>query len=174
MITIGNPTTFAFEIHSDNLSDELGEIYLIVSSKRVSGRNPVYVPTFVSAISGFLQSQKSKSQVHDFSSMMDREVFQLFHRISETDQEARGITPSDVFDCYRLHSIDDAVDDWEIYVFDSQGEKHIVCRPIVDRADLSCGGDGFVSTAISRQGFIDTVAEFIGVISRARMRDEPT
>jgi len=168
MKTIGDPTTFAFEICSEDLSAELVEVHLVIGGKRLSGQGPVYVPTFLGALASFLELHKSEWPKLELPSSTHEHVFQLFHNITETSQEIQGIKPAEVLGYHRLWNLDDLVDGWEIYVFDSDGEKHIACRAIRNPAVSEACAAQLICASLPRQAFLDTMAEIIALFSDHR------
>ena len=160
MKVIVNSDRFSLKVLSDDLSGELAEVYIVVAGQHVSGRNPVFIPTFVGELNAFLESQKSQLSDVDFSRLSDAEAFSLFHTVSQTGEATASVTPSDVWNHYRLHSIGDAVDDWEIYVFDIPGRKRFVCRE--QSADTQHKNQ-LLSTVIPSEDFNHTLEEFIAL-----------
>ena len=159
MIVIGNPRCLAFEILSDDLPGELAEVYIVVAGRRISGRAPVFVPTFVSELEAFVRCQNSASP------SSDEEAFHLLHSVMESNEEAGGITVDDVWRYYCLHSIDDAVDDWDIYVFDSGDKKRIVCRPVRGAGMTSDISDRIIGASLSREEFNETFRQLISTLA---------
>lgn len=158
---IGKTEQFGFEVLSDDLTGELAEIYIYVAGQRVSGRNPVFLPTFVGELSGFLKSQESETPSEfDFSCLSHEEAFDLFHQISNTDNGIGCLSPTSVWNYHRLHNIDDAVDDWEIYVYDVSDQKHIVCRE--KHSESPDGQPGHIwGASLPRNEFIRILEEFV-------------
>lgn len=159
---IGELQRFGFEILSDDLSGELAELYVVVSGQRVSS-SPVWIPTFVPELQGYIKPHTQVWSSIDFSGLSDEEAFALFHEVMETEGVIRGVGPDDIWRYHLVHSLDDAVDGWEIYLFDVAGDKHIVCRENLVTDDANGSDARFVSCTLPRAEFIRICKEFVSL-----------
>lgn len=163
--TIGNPDSFAFEIVvGDDPAAELIEVAILVSKARIGGRGPVYLPTFVSELAAFGKCHESAVPLKDFSSLTDEEAFLLLHAVAEEDAIFDGVQSTDVWNYYRLYNLDDAVDGWEIYVFDVGPSKRIVCRK--EESQEGSSSNRIYSAVMPRSEFLATIEELVRLLDK--------
>lgn len=165
--TFGNPDSFAFEIavEGDPVA-ELMEVAILVSKARIGGSGAVYLPTFVSELAAFGKCHESTVTSKDFSSLTDEEAFLLLHSVAEEDAEVDGVQPTDVWNYHRLYNLDDAVDGWEIYVFDVGPNKHIVCREEDSKDGNS--SNRTIAAVMPRSEFLATIEELVSLLGTSQ------
>lgn len=124
---IGDLNRFGLEIISEDLSNDFAELYICIAGHRVCSQ--VHLPTFVYYLKGFFNSQqKPPPSNYDFAHLSHEAAFHLLQQVFSQQRELPGLTNEQVWNYFALHSLDDAVDDFEIFVYDVQDHKHLVCR----------------------------------------------
>lgn len=162
MIIAGDLERFGFEVLSEDLTGPLADLYMVVAGHRV-GKSPVWLPTYIPVLRGYLRFHGTRLPRSEFPSMTPTEVFSLLHTIVESNQPLRGVTPTLTWEHHRLADLDDAVDDWAIYLFDSDDDKCIVCqrqwqegKDVTDQADIW-------SVVLPRREFARIVEDFLAL-----------
>lgn len=160
---IGDLKRFGIEVLCEDFASELGDVFICVSGRRVSSA-PVYFPTFVSELHRFMKLHESLLfRTFDFSGLRDEEAFALLHSVLNEEQVRPNLTASDVFNYYRMHSLDDAVDGWEIYVFEVANQTHIVCRELTFPSDPELTDKRIWSAGVPSIEFTNTIAQFVNL-----------
>jgi hypothetical protein len=171
MIVFGNGERLAIEVISDDLSRDLAEVYIVAAGQRISDRCPVHLPTFVEHLEAFAKMHASSPRIQfDFSSLGYEQAFNLLHEIRTTDREVGRLTEDFVFNFHFMHSLDDAVDDWEIYVYDVGDDKQIVFRKYIDQRvnEYTPDGGPVCGVTLPRSEFIDTIDDFVAHYKSSR------
>jgi len=171
---IGDPSKFAIEVVSEDLSEALAEVHLVLDGERISGRDPVFMPTFVSELDSYRKIQIKHPDLlrfdpidpPDFCDLSDEEAFVLLNDAMNERTTIKGVTDSDLYHYYRMQNLDDAVDDWLIYVFDSSQQKRIVCRRRSFKDPEGYTGR-LLSTCITRDEFDRVIRTFVEMVEAA-------
>ena len=159
---IGDKNAFGIEVVSFERGDEYGDIFLCASGERISNGDQVFVPTFVGELAGVLTSHADPVPGRtDFSCFTDVELFNLFHHVMTTGESIADVTSDSVEQYHYLHSIDDTVDNWEIYICDVGDTKRIVWRG--KNADF-CPPSHLTkvwSSVVGREEFLNVLSQFL-------------
>lgn len=82
----------------------------------------------------------------------------------KTKRDFQNVSDSDIWNYYKLHNLDTAVDGWEIYVCDTEGEtlKNIICKERVLDSKNTVGNEVFGVT-LPREDFFETVNAVVDI-----------
>ncbi len=113
-------------------------------------------------LDGFYNAHQADSPSDfDFSALSHEAVFHLLSHIFRSDEQVEGLTPEDVWNYFGLHSLDDAVDDFEIYVYDVNDHKYLVCRLKATSSVSNEKPEEIWSTVLPRYEFLATLEQFL-------------
>lgn len=166
MLIIGDKRTFAFEICSDDISQPLIDIYVVIDGKRASDGNPVFISTFISYLKAFASQQIEWTAPRDFSGLTYRQVYDIFACVVKTQRDFQNVSDSDIWNYYKLYNLDTAVDGWEIYIYDTGGGtlKNIICKERVQDSKTASGNEVFGVT-LPREVFFGTINAVVDIFA---------
>jgi hypothetical protein len=157
----GTLEKFGIEVRS--LSESLWScgIWFCISGERINEGNNVSLGTFVTALDGFKEvHSRDRHPTFDASGMSDEEVFTTLYEVGEGRRAFQSLQGDDVWQYFLLYNIDDAVDGWEIYIFDVGGSKRILWKGIDVTTCPPHHLDRLHATTLPREEFLGVLEEF--------------
>lgn len=166
MLTIGNKSTFAFEICSDDITQPLIDIYIAIGGRRASGGNPVFISTFISYLKAFAVQQMEWTAPRDFSGLTYGQAYNIFACVVKTQRDFQNVKDSDIWNYHMLYNLDTAVDGWEIYIYDTEGGtlKNIICKERVPDSKTT-GGNEVFGVTLPREEFFETINAVVDIFA---------
>lgn len=162
---IGNKEKFAIEVVSLDPKREYGEIYVCVSGQRIGDSSSVYVPTFASELEGVAISHEIPRYPDlQFDELADDELFSVLHRAAEKCNFSHGLTEEAVWNYFLIHSLDDAVDGWDIFIVDEGDWKRIVWRGKNSEWCPPEHMDRVWSAKLPKDEFINVIRRFVDLV----------
>ena len=151
---IGNQKIFAFEINECvPRSPILKDVFMWIDNKRVGHEAP-YFSTYCSFAESFLNNLKNKIlRFNELENETAIAAFNLLNSILENDLEYRFLNYKHVYDNLKMVNWDDALDGWDIFVFEKDEYYRIIWSPF-ESSEI-------FSKDIEKQYFISTFTEFI-------------
>lgn len=173
MRVIGDRATFAFEIVSWDKKSGLSDLYMVVDGHRVSDGNPVFWSTFVGYLVSRARLLKSYRGRYCFPPMSHEAAFHILHGIFTSETSSHDFISLADVGCYKLPALDTAIDDWNIYIYDSDDwtAKSIVCRERDDIPDRTTSGEIYGVT-VSREDFFRTISELAKAFDQPGVDDK--
>ena len=151
---IGDKKTFAFEINECiPPSPILKDVFMWVDNKRIGNQAPYY-STYCLWAESFLNHLKKR--ILEFDELEDKtiqEIYSLLKKILKCDLRYGFLTYESIFKNLKMANWDDALDGWDIFLFEHNQKYTIIRSPFES--------DEVFSKDINKQHFISIFEKFI-------------
>ncbi len=174
----GRKEVFAIDVVSFNLKELLGDMQIWICGERVGHGHGVFVPTFASKLRSFVNIHQSpsgylKENIKDFHGIEDDRVFQMLNQVVTTGEPFNEIRVREVEGYHLMHSLDDVVDGWHIFVVDDRVLKRIIWQAVSPLCPPH-HRDHVWSTTLPAKEFIKIINDFADYVGWGEKRGRST
>lgn len=163
----GEKDRFAIEVECIDRGQILGEVHIWIAGEQVNNKNPAYLPTVCGQLKGYAHSHRSATDDRaEFQNCSEVQIFELMHHAITNDTPIGNIGLDQIYHKHRVHSIDDIVDDWEIYIINEDDNLLIVWK---GRSEHWCPKHHLSKvwhTRILRDEFLAAIDDFASFIEK--------
>jgi Immunity protein 42 len=160
----GRKEVFAIDVVSFDLNQELGDIQIWICGEPVGYGYGVFVSTFASNLHSFAKIHQSPSgyleeNVKNFHGIDDDEVYRVLDFVATTGETLNEIREREAWHYHFMHSLDDVVVGWHIFVVDDGSMKRIIWKGVGETCPPH-HRDHVWSTALPAEEFIRIITDF--------------
>ncbi len=163
-MVIGDCQTFAIEVLEPfSGAQALHCMQLHIAGSVIGTTTPVHVGTVAGQLEGFRKTQRAHGAApNELLCLSGKDAFDAFHAVMNGTRSIEGLSQELVWNVYYMHSIDELLDEWEVYVHDFDNETKRILWASRSAGDDTATMNRSVSIAtIERDVFDNVIRDFV-------------